>query len=283
MADWNDGPEYAPRIQPDDFTEPEAPIIDFIAPESKPLPDYPQTPPVMVAPQGAVSLTELDMLPTSSRNPQEKFEVGLNTEQKIPVPRDPQTPYETSGYPSSKRNIQLNSSVPEIRRPNDEISGFTVQDVPNIPQGYPITAPPRMSQVQINPYYDHNQKSTKPRISTENIVLTKADIFKNYGIIALGFSTLPLFNLAPIFWALILYLAHNQNNDNRRLRLWTRNFTFIICTISVVYLLTSIRDDYFSSWLEIFQSIWEMTIVSSVISGIVIAVMMIIKHREYLR
>lgn len=283
MANWNDGPEYAPRTQPNNFTEPEAETIDFIVPKTDPLPDYPQNPPAMIAPQNVVSLTEIDSLPTSSRNPQEKFEVGLIADQEVPVARDPQTPYETSGYTSGKRNIQLNSSVPEIRRPNDETSGFTLQNIPNIPQGYPVTAPPRMSQVQINPYYDHNQKSTKPKISTENIVLSKADVIKNYAIIILGITSLPLYNFAPIFWALILYLTYSQNNDNRRLRLWSRNFTVVICTASAISLLTSIRDDYFSSWLELFQSMWDITIVVSVISGIVIAVMMIIKHREYLQ
>lgn len=103
MADWTDGPEYAPAQRPDVFAAPDAPALEG-APDVTPAPiAAPAEPPASFAlDPGVVDLASLAPASGVTRDPYVAFEASALPRAASDVARDPRQPLRsTGGHPGS--------------------------------------------------------------------------------------------------------------------------------------------------------------------------------------
>ncbi|MCE1173302.1 MAG: hypothetical protein LWW77_01685 [Propionibacteriales bacterium] len=104
MADWTDGPEYAPEDRPAAFVAPDA-VALAEAPSAAPVTDFPADEPNFVAPSApAPDLRELVPTAAPGRNPNLPFESitsPMTAVQPVTPERRPEEPFNAPGPPLS--------------------------------------------------------------------------------------------------------------------------------------------------------------------------------------
>ncbi len=101
MADWTDGPEYAPTARPQAFVAPHtAPLTEAPAPVALAEAPVANRPQFQSPPEGAPDLRTLVPAAEPGRNPSAPFEsvaTPLTSEENSSADRDPHTPFATQG------------------------------------------------------------------------------------------------------------------------------------------------------------------------------------------
>lgn len=163
MADWTDGPEYAPAQRPDAFAAPDAPAL---GPDATPGPDAtagpaaapasPAAPPTSFALDADVRpLASLALAPEAGRDPREAFATSGVTREAPDAVRDPRQPLSSAGGPSGSAWGAAHTAFPPpttapiaLAQPTSGYespvvtSAFPGAPLPPAPAGFPTTAWP---------------------------------------------------------------------------------------------------------------------------------------------
>lgn len=121
MADWTDGPEYAPRVRPEVFTAPVATSIEAAPePERPHLTDAPAVPPSYTGPAQAQPLDAVAAPVAPRRDPSEPFSVvslTMTAEPSAPAEFPPAHPGPWEGVHSASAPRPASSHDPRLPIP----------------------------------------------------------------------------------------------------------------------------------------------------------------------
>lgn len=134
MADWRDGPEYAPQERPDAFTPAGAPELAEAAPAA-PAPDAPADQPEFTASGADIPLHALAAPGGDQRDPHASFNVvstPLATLPDVPTPAQPTQPMALTTQPSGSAPWTPPASPPPLA-PLQQASAWGAAHAPQAP------------------------------------------------------------------------------------------------------------------------------------------------------
>lgn len=147
MASWQDGPEYAPTVRPDEFAEPAVEPLASAPPVPRPADGAPVERPAFSEPSAPVApLETLVPLPADRRDPQQAFAVVSSTlttggpwggvHGTLPVAPPAPTTFASATFPAAPDQL---ASHPRAQQPN----AFPQPAGPYEPSGYPEPGTPQ--------------------------------------------------------------------------------------------------------------------------------------------
>lgn len=179
MADWTDGPEYAPEQRPDAFVEPDAlPLAQAAPAGSEQQGPPPEGRPEFGQPGEAIPLDRLESQKPQQRDPSEAFAVvttPLAATTPLPDRAQPSQPLQLSSVPQASAwgSVHAAQAAPRAHDPRAPQQPMALPDLPPVQlppapgaQGHPQVNPGTFTDPDAGRWYSgyaHPQPRSRPQ------------------------------------------------------------------------------------------------------------------------